>query len=365
MNRIVRRENIDYISTMRTPWVNILLLFLVTLQGVTGYLGMVNNLESRAWIIWLHGIGAYGLVLILYFKAAIIFDTWRRKNRWTFHRIAFIGLLVFLIPTLISGLLWTFMGPIYLGGFSLISIHIYLAIPLMVLTFWHAWQLRFIRRVPGALGRRLFLGTGVISLFGFLIWGSTNQLKTWTGLNGSRRRFTGSYEVGSFMADFPTVSWIADRPPPVNLEHWELRIDGFIDHPKHFPYDELRNLPQTEITSVLDCTGGWYTIQRWRGVRVGDLLDLVRLRPEAQSITFEAFSGYKRRFDIIQAQEYILALGTLSGEEGDDFVPLSHGHGFPLRLVATDRRGLEWVKWVSVLRVNETSQAWQSPLPLQ
>jgi DMSO/TMAO reductase YedYZ molybdopterin-dependent catalytic subunit len=30
---------------------------------------------------------------------------------------------------------------------------------------------------------------------------------------------------------------------------------------------------------------------------------------------------------------------------------LSHGHGFPLRLVAPGRRGFQWVKWVEEVRV--------------
>ena len=31
--------------------------------------------------------------------------------------------------------------------------------------------------------------------------------------------------------------------------------------------------------------------------------------------------------------------------------PLSHGHGRPLRLVAPDRRGFQWVKWVESVEV--------------
>ena len=45
--------------------------------------------------------------------------------------------------------------------------------------------------------------------------------------------------------------------------------------------------------------------------------------------------------------------------------PLTQGHGFPVRLVAPDHRGVEWVKWVTEIRINATSKIWQSPLPLQ
>ncbi|MFW6265821.1 MAG: molybdopterin-dependent oxidoreductase, partial [Halanaeroarchaeum sp.] len=33
---------------------------------------------------------------------------------------------------------------------------------------------------------------------------------------------------------------------------------------------------------------------------------------------------------------------------------LTHGHGFPLRLVAPDRRGYQWVKWVEEVRVSRS-----------
>ena len=59
-----------------------------------------------------------------------------------------------------------------------------------------------------------------------------------------------------------------------------------------------------------------------------------------------------------EARSYILA--THVGGE-----PLSRGHGFPARLVAPDKRGFEWVKWVEEIEVNDTSKWLQPPLPLQ
>ena len=44
---------------------------------------------------------------------------------------------------------------------------------------------------------------------------------------------------------------------------------------------------------------------------------------------------------------------------------LSHGHGYPLRLVAPGKRGFEWVKWVASIEVNESPKWLQPPLPLQ
>lgn len=350
---------------MKLPWVNILLLVLLTVQAISGYFGFTNGRETAAWLLALHGIVAYALVLLFFFKATIILDTWRRKKRWTGRRAGFVVALGLLVLTLLSGLVWTLDGPLYLGGFSLVSLHIYLAVPLMLLMLWHAWHMRFIRRVDGAVGRRLFLGGVASAAGGLLLWATVGRVKAWAGLAGAARRFTGSYETASFTTGFPEVSWIADRPPPVDVQTWRLRVEGAVETPFSLSYDEVVALAEAEVTAALDCTGGWYSLQRWRGVPLAALLDRAGILPAAASITLESVSGYRRRFPLDEARRCLLALGTLEGESGDAIRPLSHGHGYPARLVAAERRGMEWVKWVAVIRVNETGPLAQSPLPLQ
>lgn len=361
---------------MQTPWVNIAYLLLLAMMAVTGYFGFTSNEEPEAWLLWLHGIGAYSLIVLMLFKGGVIFDAWRRKKRWTWSRVVFALTLALLILTTVAGMLWTFVGPIYLGGFSLVSIHMYVAIPLLLFMGWHAWRMRFIWRVPGAVGRRLFLGTLGGAVAGLALWRTAGVVSAAREWPGSQRRFTGSFERGSFTTSFPSVSWIADRPAPVDVSSWQLRIEGAVAQPIVLDYAALNALTLVEIPGTLDCTGGWYTQQMWRGVLVADLLDMAGLTDRAVSVTFEAVSGYKRRFDLEAARLYMLAVGTITGAEAGAglriagtgsglFETLSHGHGYPVRLVAPDRRGVEWVKWIGTMRVNETSALWQMPLPIQ
>jgi DMSO/TMAO reductase YedYZ molybdopterin-dependent catalytic subunit len=86
-------------------------------------------------------------------------------------------------------------------------------------------------------------------------------------------------------------------------------------------------------------------------------LRLAGVQPLAKSVTFVSISGYRRRFGLDDATNFILAT-DVAGR------PLAHGHGFPLRLVAPGFRGVNWIKWVEQLQVNETSKFWQLPLPL-
>ena len=75
-------------------------------------------------------------------------------------------------------------------------------------------------------------------------------------------------------------------------------------------------------------------------------------------MTVTSVTGYYRRFSLDEARRYVLAT-HVGGRE------LSHGHGYPLRLVAPGKRGFEWVKWVASIEVNESSKWLQPPLPLQ
>lgn len=343
---------------LKFSWANVALLLILLILLVSGYLGMTNGRSAGAWLLWVHGAAAYALLALLFWKGQIVFDALRRKRTWTRARLVFAGMAALLLFVLGSGLWWTFVGPAYLFGFSLISLHIYTAVLLVVLLLYHAWKMRFVWRLPATMGRRLFLGTAVSAGIGLFGWLAARRGMEALEAPAAARRFTGSYERNSFSQSFPSVSWIADRPAPVDVDAWRLVIAGAVQRPLTFNYDELQAIAEDMVTAALDCTGGWYTEQVWRGVSLGALLALAGVTNEAQSITVQAVSGYRRRFSLPAARSYLLALEVAER-------PLRHRHGYPLRLVAPDRRGYDWVKWVTRIHVNRTGPLWQSPLPLQ
>jgi DMSO/TMAO reductase YedYZ molybdopterin-dependent catalytic subunit len=116
-------------------------------------------------------------------------------------------------------------------------------------------------------------------------------------------------------------------------------------------------MPAASHTVTLDCTSGWYSEQVWHGVPLRTLLAAAEPLGAAQSVTVRSVSGYERRFPLAEAEDALLALMVAGA-------PLSHGHGFPLRLVVPKRRGFHWVKWVEQIEVNETPAALQPPVPL-
>lgn len=343
---------------MRYPWANVALLVLLLLQLVTGYFGFVNGRESSRWLLWLHGIGAYAITLILFWKGQIVLGVYRRGTGLNWQRLAFALMAALLVATLLAGLLWTLNGPLTFMGFGLLTLHMLLAIPLLALMAWHAWKLRWILNAPAARDRRLFLHTAAVSLSGLVVWWLAGRAKAAAGLEGAERRFTGSYETGSLTGRFPHTSWIADNPPAVEVSSWRLVIEGAVERPLTFTYEQLVEWATAEVTATLDCTGGWYSAQVWRGVPLARLLDEAGVLPEGKSITVAAVSGYARRYPLSEIGAYILAT-EVGGR------PLDHGHGYPIRLVAPGLRGFQWVKWIGRIRVNESGALWQLPLPLQ
>jgi DMSO/TMAO reductase YedYZ molybdopterin-dependent catalytic subunit len=343
---------------MRYPWVNVALLVLLGVDALSGFFGLISGTSGLRWILWLHGIGGYAILGLARWKGSVVREAWRRRRRFTFPRFGFALLAGLFLADLATGLVWPFVGRLVILGYSLITIHVGLAIAIAALLAWHVLRMRFILRAPEALGRRGFLRLGVAAVAGFALWQGASAFAGHLDLPGARRRFTGSYELGSLSGIFPRVSWLFDDPPPVRPMEWRLVVDGLVERPVTLTYSELQSLAREALAATLDCTGGWFTTQEWQGIGLGRLLDLAGLKAGARSVRVEAVSGYGRRFALPEARRFLLATHVAGN-------PLDHGHGFPMRLVAPDHRGFEWVKWVARIQVDATSELLQSPVPLR
>jgi DMSO/TMAO reductase YedYZ molybdopterin-dependent catalytic subunit len=150
--------------------------------------------------------------------------------------------------------------------------------------------------------------------------------------------------MGSYAGNaFPTSSWVADAPRPIDTQAWKLSLGGAVTMPRDFSYEEL-SAARDELEATLDCTGGFYSTHRWRGISVGHLLDHAGLDGDANYVSFISVTSYRWSLPLEEARLALLATHI----EKD---PLSHEHGFPLRLVAPGRRGFEWVKWITSIEV--------------
>ncbi len=341
---------------MRFPWANTLLLLFLCGELVSGFFGLISGSEERAIHMQMHRVCGYGILAVLGWKAANVL----RSLRWpraSAARGASLALGALLAATMTLGLAWSLFGQFHWWLFSGMSWHIYLGGALVPLLAWHAWSM--VRGFPLRFwaDRRLFLRASGLAIAGFAAWQLSEGVARAADLAGQHRRFTGSYEAKSFSGnDFPRVSWLNDIPPNVDAERWRLSVDGAVERPTALGYDDLTR--RAEVVATIDCTGGWHSTQRWSGTPLADVLADAKPLGSARSVVVWSATGYYRRFSLSAADGFLLA--TDVGDER-----LSRGHGFPLRLVARERRGFEWVKWVERIEVSEAPAWWQPPLPMR
>jgi DMSO/TMAO reductase YedYZ molybdopterin-dependent catalytic subunit len=161
----------------------------------------------------------------------------------------------------------------------------------------------------------------------------------------SPRRFTGSREDGSFTGlDYPVTSGANQGKIKLEPETWKLSVNGEVKTPLALSYADVLASSSSEVTATLDCTGGWYTTQVWRGIRLADLLAQAGNQQEKFLIILKDVSGYTAPFTPAEASEILLAT-HVGGQV------LDHWHGYPLRAVVPSRRGWHWVKWLTEIEV--------------
>ena len=341
---------------MKYPWANTLLLVLIAVELVSGFFGLVSGSPDEAIFILAHRISGWGIIAVLVWKLVNVVRSLRWPRSAT-PRIASIVLAIALTATLALGFVWSFVGPISFWLFSGVSWHIYIGGALVPILVWHA--LYHTRGFPLRFwaDRRTFLRFAGLTIVGIALWRAGEVAASIGGLSGASRRFTGSYEATSYSGNaFPLTSWLNDNPRPIHEEKWQLIIGGAVANPVSLKYANLS--PNKELTATIDCTGGWHSTQIWSGTPLSDLLEMVKPSDDAASVTVRSVTGYYRKFSMREANSYIIAT-HVGGET------LSHGHGFPARLVAHDKRGFEWVKWITEIEVNRTGKWLQPPLPLQ
>jgi DMSO/TMAO reductase YedYZ molybdopterin-dependent catalytic subunit len=140
-----------------------------------------------------------------------------------------------------------------------------------------------------------------------------------------------------------------------NFSDWRLLVDGLVERPAQLSLAELRELPsRTQITRH-DCVEGWSCVGKWKGARLGPLLERVGLQPRARFIVFHCAdsmqpgSKYYESIDLVDAfhPQTILAY-----EMNDRTLPVAHGA--PIRLRVERQLGYKMAKYVMRIEAVES-----------
>jgi hypothetical protein len=311
--------------------------------------GLTAQAAGTSWSVvfaTIHGIAALGLLILSPWKTVIARRGLKRKNRKGRARSLILAGLVLL--TITTGLIEMTGTTTNIGPFNTMQVHVVGALLLIPFVVGH-YRRHPVRPRKSDLSRRSFLRGGALAAAAGIAWFGWERTAVAARWPGADRRFTGSHERSSFDPEgVPAYQWLDDRIQHLDAQTWRLEVG---DVP--FTYDELMAFEQETVTAELDCTSGWFSTQDWRGIPLARLID----PGDAASVEVRSATGYARRFPTTDLDRVWLAL-EVGGE------PLRPGHGYPARIVAPDRRGFWWVKWVISIRPSSIPWWIQTPFPL-
>lgn len=136
-------------------------------------------------------------------------------------------------------------------------------------------------------------------------------------------------------------------PQHVNMSTYRLEIGGLVTTPQSLTYNQVMALPDYRKVVTLHCVEGWDAKILWNGIKVGDLLREAGTLPDANTVIFYAYDGYSTSLplDYIEKNDILLAYGMNN-------VTLPEDRGYPFQLVAEDKWGYKWIKWVTKIELS-------------
>ena len=134
----------------------------------------------------------------------------------------------------------------------------------------------------------------------------------------------------------------------VDMNGYTLLISGLVEEPVTLTYAQVRALEAQERLITLYCVEGWDATVLWKGVSLNELIGLAGARPEAVTVIFGSADGYTTSLPLqtLRDRDLILAYGA----NGLDLPPAM---GYPFIVVAEDKLGYKWARWVDSITLSD------------
>jgi DMSO/TMAO reductase YedYZ molybdopterin-dependent catalytic subunit len=139
----------------------------------------------------------------------------------------------------------------------------------------------------------------------------------------------------------------AEATPTLATEDWSFAVEGLVEQPTSWTWDEIHALPPSTYEGAIHCVTTWSKFgMTFNGVSVDTLLGIARPLPSASYVLAFSHTGYTTN----------LPLADVTGGRAwvvweADGQPLSADHGGPARLLVPHLYFWKSAKFVAGLRL--------------
>jgi len=197
------------------------------------------------------------------------------------------------------------------------------------------------------VGRKVILGLCLILI-------STLAIASCSGASQSNVNELAAVQVRNYEGeDLSSITAFRENsikgPQSVDINSYSLKVTGLVGEQKDYTYDQvLSDFANYQKVVTLNCVEGWSATILWEGVLVKDILNASNPLPEGKVVIFHAYDGYTTSFPL----EYLMDNDIMLAYKMNDVV-LPAERGFPFQLVAEEKWGYKWIKWVTEIELSD------------
>jgi DMSO/TMAO reductase YedYZ molybdopterin-dependent catalytic subunit len=141
--------------------------------------------------------------------------------------------------------------------------------------------------------------------------------------------------------------------PDVPIASWSFAINGLVERPLTFTWEEFQTLPRRRVFADFHCVTRWSRLGNlWEGVSLKHLLGLAGVKPAARYVIATAYdSDWTTNLPLaeVDVDDALVA-------DRHDSEPLSADHGGPARLIVPRLYAWKSAKWLKSLTLLENDQ---------
>ena len=137
-------------------------------------------------------------------------------------------------------------------------------------------------------------------------------------------------------------------PQYIDKSSYTLEVDGLVDESLIYTYNEVLEYDRYKKVVTLHCVEGWSVKILWEGILLADLMEASVVNDKANTVIFHAEDGYTTSLPL----DYILENDILMAYKMNE-VELPAERGFPFQLVAEDKLGYKWIKWITRIQLSD------------